>query len=570
MATGPGGSFTQTKTNYITVSSCTYCTTSYSNTSDDWISNVTLNTINNNSGSTTYSNFTAISTTVNPGSNYTLSVNVTVNGAWVQHAIVWIDWNKNCTFGDAGETFDLGQTPGTTGTFTLSSTVTVPSGASIGSTRMRVSERYNQNPGPCDVTTYGEAEDYTVIVMNPVIIPVTNFIANALFPIVGQTVIFTDQSTNTPTSWTWSFTPAIVTFVGGTNANSQNPQVQFNEGGFYTVSLTATNSAGSDSEIKTNYILTTAVPVANFSASNIAPVLGEVVIFTDQSTNSPASWTWSFNPATITYVDGTNSGSQNPHVHFDAPGNYSVELIATNVAGSDSEIKTDYINVQSLDFYVDLKVMLEGPFNGVEMNSELTVLNDFPFSQPYSGSPWNYSGTENVAGIPTNVVDWVLVELRDATDAATATAATRISQQAAFVLSDGSVVDMDGISNLQFTNSIIHQLFVVIWHRNHLSVLSASPLVKIGETYSYDFTSDANQAFGSDAQKFLSTGIYGMISGDANADGIIDTMDKDFSWQPNAGLSGFLPSDLNLDGQSSNTDKNDFWLPNTGSGSQLP
>ncbi len=100
--------------------------------------------------------------------------------AWVQHAIVWIDWNKNCTFGDAGETYDLGQTPGTAGTFTLSTNAMVPAGASLGSTRMRVSERYNQNPGPCDVTTYGEAEDYTVIVSSPVVIPVANFNASTI------------------------------------------------------------------------------------------------------------------------------------------------------------------------------------------------------------------------------------------------------------------------------------------------------------------------------------------------------------------------------------------------------
>ena len=569
-ATGAGGNFTQTKPNYINVSACTYCTTSYSNTSDDWISNLTFNTINNSSGSTTYSNFTSLSTNVNPGSTYPLSVNVTVNGAWVQHAIVWIDWNKNCTFGDAGEIYDLGQTPGTAGTFTLSTNATVPAGASLGSTRMRVSERYSQNPGPCDVTTYGEAEDYTVIVSSPVVIPVANFNASTLIPIVGQTVSFTDQSTNTPTSWAWSFTPATVTYFGGSNANSQNPQVQFIAGGYYSVSLTATNSAGSDSEIKTNYIFTTAVPVANFSSGNIAPVVGEVVIFTDQSTNSPTSWTWSFNPSTVTFIDGTNFSSQNPHVQFGAAGSYTVELIATNAAGSDLEIKTDYIEALPLEFYVDLKVMLEGSFNGTDMNTYLTLLNEFPLSQPYSGSPWNYSGTETVTSIPEGTVDWVLVELRDATTAATATAASRIARQAAFLLSDGSVVGIDGASDLLFTGTITNQLFVVVWHRNHLPVLSTNPLVKTGDVYTYDFTSGSGQAFGIDAQNFLSTGIYGMIGGDPNADGIIDLMDKDFTWQPDAGLSGYLQSDLNLDGQSSNSDKNDIWLPNTGNGLQLP
>lgn len=480
-ATGAGGSFTQTKTNYITVASCTYCATSYSNLTDDWVSNVTFNTINQSSGSTSYSDFTSISTTVNPGSTFNLSVNVTVNGSWVQHAIVWIDWNKNCTFGDAGEIFDLGQTPGTTGTFTLSSTVTVPAGASIGSTRMRVSERYNQNPGPCDVTTYGEAEDYAVVVANPVVAPVADFTVSNSSPYTGLTVTFTDLSTNTPTSWAWLFSPATVTYTGGTTPASQNPQVQFNE-----------------------------------------------------------------------------------------PGNYTVQLTATNAGGSDIEIKTDYIGVQSLDFNLNLKVMLEGPFNGSGMNTSLTGINDFPLSQPYSGSPWNYNGSETVTSIPNGTVDWVLIELRDATAAATATTATRIARQAAFLLNDGSVVGMDGTSELLFTATITNQLFVVVWHRNHLPVLSASPLVKTGETYSFDFTTDASQAFGTDALKFLTSGIFGMKGGDANADGLIDTMDKDFSWLPDGGRSGYLSTDLDLDGQSDNRDKNDLWVPNEGAGSQLP
>jgi len=175
-----------------------------------------------------------------------------------------------------------------------------------------------------------------------------------------------------------------------------------------------------------------------------------------------------------------------------------------------------------------------------------------------------------VAGIPTDVVDWVLVELRDATEAATATAATRIARHAAFLMSDGSVVGLDGISNLQFTYIISQQLFVVIWQRNHLGVLSAYPLIKTGNVYSYDFTTGAEQAFGIGAQKMLNNGIYGLIGGDANADGLVDDLDKTISWQMEAGLSGYLSSDLNMDGQSGNPDKNQIWLPNWGKGSQVP
>jgi PKD repeat protein len=78
-----------------------------------------------------------------------------------------------------------------------------------------------------------------------------------MYPLVAQTVTFTDLSENIPTSWAWSFSPATFTYVGGTTASSQNPQVEFSALGQYTVTLTATNAYGSDTEIKTNYTTVT-------------------------------------------------------------------------------------------------------------------------------------------------------------------------------------------------------------------------------------------------------------------------------------------------------------------------
>ena len=158
------GSDTKVKADYINVVNCTYCETSYTNLSDDFISNVQLNTINNASGSASYSDFTSVSTELTPGETYPASVSVTVNGAWVQHCFIWIDWNNNCSFTDTGEAIDLGQTPGTSGTHILSGNIVVPAGLSPGNYRMRVAERYSSDPGPCDQATYGEAEDYSIII----------------------------------------------------------------------------------------------------------------------------------------------------------------------------------------------------------------------------------------------------------------------------------------------------------------------------------------------------------------------------------------------------------------------
>jgi len=84
--------------------------------------------------------------------------------------------------------------------------------------------------------------------------PIADLTANNTTPATGSTVFFTDLSINVPTSWLWAFTPNTVTYVNTTSATSQNPQVQFNNNGIYSVSLTATNVYGSDNKTKTSYI----------------------------------------------------------------------------------------------------------------------------------------------------------------------------------------------------------------------------------------------------------------------------------------------------------------------------
>jgi PKD repeat protein len=400
--------------------------------------------------------------------------------------------------------------------------------------------------------------------------PVADFSADIANPAIGQTVTFSDLSTNTPTSWEWSFNPTTVNYVGGTTSTSQNPQVQFTAGGFYTITFTATNASGSDPEVKTDYISVLYAPIADFMADNTNPAIGSPVNFTDLSTNIPASWSWIFIPTTITYLGETTFNSQNPQVQFDAAGFYIVELTVSNASGNDTETKTDYILVINPVIDLDITVYLEGPFNGTSMTTSLNSI--LPLNQPYGVSPWNYAGTESVAAIPNaNVVDWVLVELRDAADAASAISPTMMDRQAAFLLNNGRVVGLDGSSTLQFSNSLTQQLFVVIWHRNHLGMMSSNFLSESEGIYSYNFSTGATQAYGStDAHKQISPGVWGMIGGDGNRDGNITTTDKTPVWNTQSGTQGYLESDYNLDSQTDNKDKDDVWIPNLGMGSMVP
>lgn len=224
----------------------------------------------------------------------------------------------------------------------------------------------------------------------------------------------------------------------------------------------------------------------------------------------------------------------------------------------------------TLRIFVDLTAFLEGSFNGSNMNTDLNSLSDFPLSQPYNQPPWDYLGTESVGSIPNaEVVDWLLVELRDAIDAPSATPATWIAKKAAFVLSDGSVVGMDGSSELEFNKSITNQLFVVLWHRNHLGMMSAFPLTEVGDVYTYNFTTAMGMAH-LNGQKSLNGSVYGMYAGDADADGEIGPNDLDSYWAIQAGKKGYNSGDFNMNTQVSNQDKNDYWHPNKTTLSQVP
>lgn len=228
--------------------------------------------------------------------------------------------------------------------------------------------------------------------------------------------------------------------------------------------------------------------------------------------------------------------------------------------------------IASSGFDLSLHVFLEGPFSGSEMSTSLNSGGVIPLDQPFNTAPWNYTGTEAVAAIPNaDVVDWVLIELRDAASAAQAAGATMIAQQAAFLLKDGSVTDIDGQSDLSFTNPIQNSLFVVIWHRNHYGVLSANPLVESGGVYTYDFSTGAGQAYGGMlGHKEIGAGIWGMAGGDGNSDNQVNNDDKIIVWSTQAGNSGYLNGDFDMNEQVNNQDKVDLWAPNSGTGGQVP
>lgn len=154
-----------------------YCTSTF-NYKSEYISNVTFNTINNDSGDDHdsgsgdgYEDFTNVSTTVKRGEEHQISVTLNTFSSFKDHCFVFIDWNKDYEFNNTNERYDLGTFGGSTGTSTATMNITVPSNAVINSTRMRVIIEYSKNgthgQGACDsdhLDEYGETEDYTIVI----------------------------------------------------------------------------------------------------------------------------------------------------------------------------------------------------------------------------------------------------------------------------------------------------------------------------------------------------------------------------------------------------------------------
>ena len=250
--------------------------------------------------------------------------------------------------------------------------------------------------------------------------------------------------------------------------------------------------------------------------------------------------------------------------------------IATETYSNGSVILTQGfqqpVSVSITGIDLDLLVFLEGPYSGSQMETGLNSGGQIPLSQPYNTAPWNYAGTENVGSIPNaNVVDWVLIELRDAASAGAAIPASTIETQAAFLLKNGSVVGLDGSSVLQFPSaSFSNNLYAVVWHRNHLGIISANGITESGGVYDYNFSTALTQVYnGGAGYKEIATNVYGMLGGDANADGDINTTDKNL-WAGDAGTKGYKATDHNLDVQVNNKDKNDTWTGNISYSSQVP
>lgn len=219
---------------------------------------------------------------------------------------------------------------------------------------------------------------------------------------------------------------------------------------------------------------------------------------------------------------------------------------------------------------MDITVYLEGAYNGTDLST--TINSNIPLNQPYTNN--GHSGGTAIT-IPAGAVDWVLVELREAASAATALASTKKGSAAGFLMSDGNIKAVDGTSNLNIslTGNTGASFYVVIYHRNHLPVMSANAISQSSGVYSIDFTSaSANTHLGTAGLATLSGSKFGMLAGDVDGDGDVDGTDLT-TWRSQNGAAfvyNTTNGDLNLDGVINAVDRNAFQKKNNSKTSGVP
>ncbi len=193
----------------------TYCSSNGQTITDEYISNVSLGTINNTTTASSggYGDYTSITTDLAQGSSQTITITPTWTGNTYNEAYsVWIDYNQDGDFTDAGEQVWSNAPSQTT---PVSGNFTIPNSAPEGATRMRVSMKYNGIPTSCESFQYGEVEDYSVNITKDGIVVTGCTSGISSFP-------YNEGFENTLGNWTQSTSDDIDWTINSSGTPSQN------------------------------------------------------------------------------------------------------------------------------------------------------------------------------------------------------------------------------------------------------------------------------------------------------------------------------------------------------------
>ncbi|MBK0404565.1 PKD domain-containing protein [Adhaeribacter sp. BT258] len=286
-------------------------------------------------------------------------INIQTNPNVNENVKVWIDYNNDGSFHAVNElAFSSLNAKQHTGTFTIPATAVTNSAL-----RMRVSaDNFSSAmPTPCSTPQYSQVEDYRITVSANTSAPIADFSTSAT-TICSPTACFTDLSQNGPTFWLWNFgDPA-----SGVNNTStlQNPCHTFSAPGTYTISLTAINSVGADTEIKTNYV----------TFHNNVPVAAAC-------TPNTINYCCGYGITNVNFGNGllTNTSANGAAGYQDFTCSKSVSVIAGNIypfaltSGSNPQDTRIYIDLNNNGSFADANEMVVQVLNQVNPAGNITI-----------------------------------------------------------------------------------------------------------------------------------------------------------------------------------------------------
>jgi hypothetical protein len=298
------------------------------------------------------------------------------------------------------------------------------------------------------------------------------------------------------------------------------------------------------------------------------------------------------NPASVTIIDPPNHGTATVN-----PANGVITYIPTlEFVGNDTllyavcdngtpilcDTAAVYFSVTATSVRLLAKIRLQGAVFGSPdtlMRDNLRILGRVPKHEPYTalGSPFinvNGGGNEIIVDTTTvfanhgknSIVDWVFVELRNPN-----VPGQVVATRCALLQRDGDVVDIDGVSPLEFENTLPAFYYVAIRHRNHLGTMTANAIIMTNSGTTIDFT-NLNTPLWDDGtgldgyEQATVGGKYAMWAGNVNVntsvvfagqnndkDPIFNQVDQapgNFLHSQSYVFNGYLLGDVNLDGHA--------------------
>ena len=291
--------------------------------------------------------------------------------------------------------------------------------------------------------------------------------------------------------------------------------------------------------------------------SNVGGLIVNSVVYHNTAQVADANWCggwqWSYS-CTTPLVDGAGNIDDEPLFQDLFAGDYHLAPTSTCIdAGLNEDWMFASVDLDGRDrvlnqvvdmgayetpFVIKIRALPQGAYSADTgaLATNLTGFGMLPLLAPYAAARvW-------ATQVPSDVVDWVLVELVDA-DSGTVSAA-----RSGILRSDGWVVSHDGEEGVAAPTAEGRAYYLRIKHRNHLAVYSSLPVVFLANIASYDFTTGPDKVLGgTNACVELTPGVWGMIAGDCDGDGKITPVDRAIV-SNQVGKTGYLPGDVNLDG----------------------